>query len=90
MAAKKRATAKRRVNRREQEAAAQSAPKRGRGRHGKDVLHGERSTGVRRGTSQGTNEQRGGRERTERRGSTAATGPARGQARHPKRRGASP
>jgi hypothetical protein len=64
----KRATAKRHVNKREQEAASQSAPPDG-GRHAKLIKNpGERSDGARRAIPQGDIEQRGGRDRPERKG----------------------
>jgi hypothetical protein len=77
----KRATAKRHVNRREQEAAAQSPPP-DRGRHAKLIKNpGERSDGDRRAIPEGDLERRGGRERAERRGAPPVAH-ARGQARH--------
>jgi hypothetical protein len=80
----KRATAKRRVNKRELEAAAQETPQR-MSRHAKRIRKpGEHSDGARRTTLQ-SRTARGGRERAERRGQAAIAKP-KGAARHSRAR----
>lgn len=73
------------TNKRKREAAEQETATRtdasAKGRHGKGLRPGERSTGARRATPQGSNELRGGRERSERRGGSAV-GKPRGRATH--------
>lgn len=80
-----RATAKRHVNKRELEWAAQDPPPQ-RGRHGK-MIHNptERSDGAHRATEEGSFERRGGRERAERKGAPPLAA-VRGSTRHRKPR----
>jgi hypothetical protein len=77
----KRATTKHHVNKREQEAAAQTPPP-DRGRHAR-LIHnpGERSDGARRTIPEGELERRGGRDRAERKGG-APLAHTKGTARH--------
>jgi hypothetical protein len=77
----KRATTKRRVNKREREAAAQTPPP-DRGRHAK-LVHdpASRSDGARRAIPEGDLERRGGRDRAERKGG-APVAHTKGTARH--------